>query len=68
MQEEPKRIRQLAQSMKEEADKMNQAIDLESGELKKALESAQKINKQILYHKEKLEKSKKKFGHKNKDL
>ena len=31
--------------MKEEADKMNQAIDLESGELKKALESAQKINK-----------------------
>lgn len=28
MQEEPKRIRQLAEVMKEQADKMNQAIDL----------------------------------------
>ena len=54
--------------MRGEADQMNQSLDQESAELKKAIESGMKISKEIAQQREKLEKSKKRFGSKNKEL
>jgi light-regulated signal transduction histidine kinase (bacteriophytochrome) len=65
MLEEPPRVRDMAGALKEEADKMNNFIESESNELKKMLESANKISKEIQSQREKLEKSKAKYDKRN---
>ena len=37
MLDEPKRVKNLADALKEEAQKMNQSIDMDSSDLKKSL-------------------------------
>ena len=54
LKEEPRRIRLMADALKEQSDHMNASLELDSIELKKALDSAHKISKAICHQQEKL--------------
>lgn len=52
--EEPKRIRKMAQDIKEQSAFMNSIIEADSAEVKKALDSIHKASKDIHSQREKL--------------